>query len=393
MIQYPYVVVGCGMAAHAAVHAIRAIDPGGPVAVLGAEPTGPYRRPPLSKGLWRDEAPDSIWLGMRLPALEVLTGRRVVSIDRVAREVVDDRGDRHGYGRLLLATGGDPRRMAHARGRVVYFRTFQDWERLRALAVPGARIAVVGGGFIGSEITAALATNGVETMLLYPEETPCARVLPRDVGLHLGTEFREHGVRLLPRTTAASVEDGPGERTTLVTSGGERLVVDGVVAGLGIDPATALARACGLEVDDGILVDPSLRTSDPLVFAAGDVARFHNPGLGRSMRVEHEDAAVTMGAAAGRSMAGEPTRYDHLPSFYSDIFDLGYEAVGVTDARLEVVADWSAEYLRGFLYYLEQGRVRGVVCWGAQGHLEEARALVASPGPFRPRDLVRRIAA
>jgi len=146
-------------------------------------------------------------------------------------------------------------------------------------------------------------------------------------------------------------------------------------------------------VDDGIVVDELLRTGDPSILAAGDVARFPSPALGTSLRVEHEDAAVGMGTAAGLTMAGEPTPYRRLPFFYSDLFDLGYEAVGVTDARLEVVADWKVENREGYLYYLSGGRVRGVVCWGIFGKIPEARALVEEPGPFRAADLRGRLAA
>ncbi len=393
MRHYPYVIVGAGMAAHAAAHALRASDAGGPIGMIGAEPTGPYKRPPLSKGLWRDEDPEGIWLGTRLAGLDLHTGRRVVTIDRASRKVIDDQGVEYGYGKLLLATGGSPRRLPFGGRAVIHFRTVDDYRRLRSLADLRSRIAVVGGGFIGSEIAAALAMNGLEPTLTFPEETVCARVFPREIGLRLNTLFRERGVRLHPGTSVTGIEDAGHDRSLVALSSGLRLEVDGVVAGIGLQPGVELARAAGLEVDDGVVVDESLRTSDPSIFAAGDVARFPSPLLGISLRVEHEDAAITMGEAAGRAMAGVPTSYRHLPFFYSDLFDLGYEAVGLTDARMEVVADWKEAYRQGFLYYLENGRVRGVVCWGIFGKIDEARGLLAEPGPFRAADLRGRLAA
>jgi NADPH-dependent 2,4-dienoyl-CoA reductase/sulfur reductase-like enzyme len=145
-------------------------------------------------------------------------------------------------------------------------------------------------------------------------------------------------------------------------------------------------------VDDSIVVDETLRTSDPAIFAAGDVARFANPALGLKIRVEHEDNANRMGREAGRAMAGADVAYRHLPFFYSDLFDLGYEAVGLVDARLQTVADWQEPFRRGFVYYLADGRVRGVLAWGLFGKMDAARALIAEPGPHDPGALRGRIA-
>ena len=168
---------------------------------------------------------------------------------------------------------------------------------------------------------------------------------------------------------------------------------DGVVAGLGIQPNVALAEQAGLAVEDGILVDEHLRTSQEAIYAAGDVANFPNPALGRRLRVEHEDNANTMGAAAGRNMAGAARPYTHLPFFYSDLFDLGYEAVGDLDARLETVADWKEPYREGVVYYLGDGRVRGVLLWNVWEQVDAARRLIAEPGPFRAQDLRGRLPA
>jgi NADPH-dependent 2,4-dienoyl-CoA reductase/sulfur reductase-like enzyme len=168
-------------------------------------------------------------------------------------------------------------------------------------------------------------------------------------------------------------------------------MVDGVVAGIGIQPNSQLAQEAGLAVDNGIVVDEFLRTSQPDIYAAGDVAAFNDQTLGVRRRVEHEDNANTMGRLAGRAMAGGVTPYQHLPFFYSDLFELGYEAVGDVDARLEMVADWTEPYREGVVYYLQAGRVRGVLLWNVWEQVDAARQLIAEPGPFQPADLKGRL--
>jgi NADPH-dependent 2,4-dienoyl-CoA reductase/sulfur reductase-like enzyme len=177
------------------------------------------------------------------------------------------------------------------------------------------------------------------------------------------------------------------------TSSGLRLTVDAVVAGIGITPNVALAEAAGLAVDDGILVDRHLTTTHVDVFAAGDVARYKAPQLGKRIRVEHEDNALSMGRAAGRAMAGDFAEYGHLPFFYSDLFERGYEAVGETDPRGDTVVDWKEEFLEGVVYYISRGRVRGVLLWNTWGRVDAARALIAQPGPFTAPDLYGRLNA
>jgi NADPH-dependent 2,4-dienoyl-CoA reductase/sulfur reductase-like enzyme len=168
-------------------------------------------------------------------------------------------------------------------------------------------------------------------------------------------------------------------------------LVDGIVAGIGVTPNVELALSAGLKVDNAIVVDEFLRTSHPDVYAAGDVANFHNPALAMRLRVEHEDNANTMGHEAGRAMAGKASRYHHLPFFYSDLFDLGYEAVGELNPRLETLADWKEPYREGVVYYLRDARVRGVLLWNVWGQVDAARQLIAEPGPFSATDLKGRL--
>ncbi|HMA29879.1 MAG TPA: FAD-dependent oxidoreductase [Thermoanaerobaculia bacterium] len=389
MPDFKYVVIGGGMTGHAAAQGIRSADASGSIVMFGDEPVGPYARPPLTKGLWTGQEEGSIWL----PAVEGVssrTGARVVAIDRASRRVVLDGGETVGYERLLLATGGTPRRLPFGGNGVVYYRTVADYRRVQALPV-GKHVAVVGGGFIGSEIAASLVTAGYRVTLLFPEEGIGARLFPRALAVHLNGYYteREVDVRAGERLTGLE-ENGPG--FTLETDRG-KIRADLVVAGLGILPNDRLAAEAGLPVDDGILVDERLRTSDPAVFAAGDVARFFSPALGQKIRVEHEDNANVMGREAGRAMAGADAAYRHLPFFYSDLFDLGYEAVGVLDPRLEVVADWKEPFRKGIVYYLGDGRVRGVLAWGVFGKMDAARSLIAEPGPHDPEALRGRIPA
>jgi NADPH-dependent 2,4-dienoyl-CoA reductase/sulfur reductase-like enzyme len=379
MSETRYLIVGGGMGGHAAAAAIAEADPGGSIAMLAAEPDRPYARPPLSKGLWLGKPEQSVWL-REVPGLELRLGRRAAALDPREREVRDDRGETHRYEKLLLATGGAPRRLPFGGDRVVYFRTLADYRRLRT--VQGSRVAVVGGGFIGAELAASLTAAGKEVTMIFPEEAVSARAWPAELASYVTRTFVAKGVRVLAGETVSAVE--PRDGATLVrTSRGEEIVADAVVAGLGIRPDTALAEAAGIRCSDGVEVDERLETSAPGVFAAGDVARFPSEAMGETMRVEHEDAALTQGRAAGRNMAGAREPYRHLPFFYSDLFDLGYEAVGKLDPRLETVVSWKTPFREGVVYYLEGDRVRGVLLWGIFGQVDAARALIEGRGPVR----------
>ena len=182
-------------------------------------------------------------------------------------------------------------------------------------------------------------------------------------------------------------------RPVLKIKSGREIAVDGIVAGLGITPNTELAEAAGLETTNGIMVNRFLQTSHPDIYAAGDVASFYNQALDRRLRVEHEDNANTMGQMAGRAMAGEAEPYDYLPYFYSDLFDLGYEAVGIHNPEAEIVTDWVEPYQKGVIYYLQQNRVRGVLLWNVWGQVEAARQLIAEDGPLKAEDLKGRISS
>ena len=392
MPHYPYLIIGGGMTADAATRGIRELDPKGAIGLIAAEEDPPYARPPLSKALWKGEPFDSVWRKTGDVGVDLYLGRRAMTLDLRGKRVADDRGAAYTFDKVLLATGGTTRRLPFGGDKVIYFRTLDDYRRLRALADSKKSFAVIGGGFIGSEVAAALAMQGCKVTMLFPDEGIGARLFPADLARFLVGYYREKGVDVRPGESVTGIDAG-GAQATVETKSGARLTIDAVVAGIGIVPNTDLAAAAGITIEDGIPVDDRLRTSHPDAYAAGDVARFLAPSLGIRIRVEHEDNANTMGRAAGRSMAGDPTPYAHLPFFYSDLFDLGYEAVGEMDPRGEMVADWKEPFREGVVYYLAGGRVRGVLLWNTWGQVDAARALIAEPGPFRANDLVGRLPA
>lgn len=397
MPNYTYLIIGGGMTADAAIHGIRDVDSTGSIGLIGAESHPPYNRPPLSKGLWKGKSLESIWRKSAQPPPQLHLGRTARILDARNRRIVDNQGTTYTYGKLLLATGGTPHRLPFGGDDIIYFRTLDDYQRLRRLTEKGQHFAVIGGGFIGSEVAAALALNGKKVTLLFPEAGIGARVFRADLSLFLNDYYRQKNVEVRAGVQVVGMDKSGNQcvlRTHNPQGGGEgEIAVDGVAAGIGIAPNVELARQVGLQVDNGIVVDAALRTSDPNIYAAGDVAAFPNPALGRRLRVEHEDNALTMGRMAGQSMAGRAVSYDYLPSFYSDLFDLGYEAVGEVDARMETVADWKQPHREGVVYYLRDGRVRGVLLWNVWEQVDAARKLIAEPGPFRSEDLKGRLPA
>ncbi|MEO6446053.1 MAG: FAD/NAD(P)-binding oxidoreductase [Gemmatimonadaceae bacterium] len=391
MTAFDYLIIGGGMTADAAARGIRERDPAGSIGIVSADPNPPYNRPPLSKGAWKDAGEEGISRHTEETGAQLLLGRSATQLDVQNRRVTDDQGATNSFGKLLLATGGAPRHLESAPESVIYYRTLEDFRRTRALAEARSRFVVVGGGFIGAEVAAALSMQECQVTMIVPEEGLCARVFPADLARFVARYYRDRGVivHLGDSVTRIATGDRGGYAVGARIAG--PITVDAVIAGIGIVPNVDLARQAGLLVDDGIVVDDSLQSSTPGIYAAGDVARFHNPALGKRMRVEHEDNANTMGRMAGMNMAGAEERYEHLPFFYSDLFDLGYEAVGEVDSRLETVADWKEKFREGVIYYLGSGRVRGVLLWNTWGQVDAARALIAEPGPFTAGDLKGRI--
>jgi 3-phenylpropionate/trans-cinnamate dioxygenase ferredoxin reductase subunit len=391
MPDYQYLIIGGGMTADAAVKGIREVDPNGTIGLISSETHPPYDRPPLSKGLWKGKPLEKIWRGTDKQAAALHLGRTARSLDVKNNQVTDNQGTAYGYEKLLLATGGTPYRLPFGGNDIIYFRTLNDYERLRTLTENGQRFAVIGGGFIGSEVAAALTMVGKEVVMLFPEKAISERVFPADLAAFVNDYYRDKKVEVLTGEMVVSM-GASGKQFTLKTKSGREVTVDGVVAGIGIKPNVELAEAAHLKVDNGIVVDESLRTSQPNIFAAGDAASFYNPHLDKHMRVEHEDNANTMGKLAGQAMAGKAVQYHHLPFFYSDLFELGYEAVGDLDSRLETVADWKDPFRKGVIYYLRDSRVVGVLLWDVWGKVDAGRDLIGLKVTVKASDLHGKIA-
>ena len=388
MEQSRYLIVGGGLTADAACKGIREVDPDGTIMLVGEEAYAPYARPPLSKGLWKGDAESTIWRGTARLGVDVRLGRRIIALDLREQVATDGEGQRYGYDRLLLATGGRPRRLPFGDD-VIYFRTFDDYRHLRTLADHGSRFVVIGGGFIGSEIAAALARTGCSVTMVFPETGIGWRIFPAELSVALNDYYRNRGVKLLPGASVVGIE-----RDRITLGDGRMLEADAVVAGIGIEPNVELAAEAGLPVTNGIVVDALGRVGGRReVFAAGDVARFPVRALGGDLRVEHEDHAKSHGRRVGANMAGAAEPYDHLPFFYSDLFDLGYEAVGELDSQRQTVVELGELGDEGLVYYLDaEGGPRGVLLWNLFGHVDEARELIQAGQPIRPGALAERAA-
>jgi NADPH-dependent 2,4-dienoyl-CoA reductase/sulfur reductase-like enzyme len=378
MANTDYLIVGGGMSGAAAVKGIREHDSAGRVTLVGAEQHPPYKRPPLTKALWAGGKEEKIWIATGDADADLRLGRRIVGLDLERGTATDETGEEYEYEKLLLATGGRPRTIGGRDQEVVYFRSLDDYRRLRGLAREGAHVVVIGGGFIGSELAASLTGNGVRVTMIFPEAGIGSRLFPEELAQFVTSYYRERGVEVLTGETVASI-DG----TRLATGSGRTFEPEGIVAGLGIEPAVELAESAGLTVDNGIVVDAYGRAGGrDDVFAAGDVASFPSAVLGQHFRVEHEDHANTHGRIVGANMAGAGVPYDHMPFFYSDLFDLGYEAVGEVDSRLATVESWEEPNRKGVVTYVDDaGRPRGFLLWNVWGKVDAARELIRAGEP------------
>lgn len=376
MYNYKYLIIGGGMTADAAAKGIREIDPEGSIGLISIESDPPYNRPPLSKGLWKGKSIDSIWCNTESKNVTLHLGQRIGSLNAEKQVVRDGQGNEYHGEKLLLATGGTPRHLSFGGDDILYFRTLESYRRLARMSEESQVFAIIGGGFIGAEVAAALAMNGKKVSMLFPGDGIGARIYPHDLSQFLNDYFRNKGVEVLPGESVIGLSSS-GNRHVLQTQSGREVAADCVIAGIGIVANVELAKAAGLQVGNGISVDEYLVTSHPNIYAAGDVAEFFNPALGKRMRVEHEDNANSMGLMAGRNMAGATETYHHLPFFYSDLFELGYEAVGELDSRLPIVADWTEPFKKGILYYLRESRVSGVLLWNVWDKVSSARDLIA----------------
>ena len=333
--QQTFVIVGASLTGAKAAETLRAEGFDGRVVLLGEEPERPYERPPLSKDYLRgDVGPEKVFVHDQAfyaeHGIEVRTATRVAALDPAGHEVVLDGGERLAYDKLLLATGASPRRLSVPGadlGGVRYLRTLADAESLREAIRGAGAVAVIGAGWIGSEVAASARQVGRAVAMVDHAPVPLAHVLGPEVGGVYRNLHADHGVELHLGTGVESIR-GTGQVQEIRTTDGRTIPADVVVVGVGAVPRVELAAAAGLAVEDGIVVDEQLRTSAPDVFAAGDVAAARHPLFGTRLRVEHWANALHQGPVAAKNMLGIPTPYDRIPYFFSDQYDLGMEYSG-----------------------------------------------------------------
>ena len=392
--KYKYIIVGGGLAGASAAEEIRVNDKHGPILLIGSEDEYPYHRPPLSKKLWFGQKKlEEIFVQNRdfysANEIDVSLGTTIVSLDADKKKLADDKGRSYIYDKLLLATGGVPRKLSLPGGDskdICYYRYITDYKKIRTRAAEGASATVIGGGFIGSEIAAALNINKVKVTMVFPTAYICDRVFPDYLGNAIQKHFIEKGIRVLFGQKPVSFSKSKNKIVT-ATDKGVRIESDILIAGIGIVPETSLAKQAGLTVDNGIVVNSFLQTSDPDIYAAGDNADFPYQALGKHMRIEHWDNALSQGKCAARNMTGIQEPFTYMPYFFSDLFEFGYEAVGEVDSQLQTYPDWEKENEKGVIYYLKDKRLRGVMLCNVWEKVEAARELIRSGKVFDSRTL------
>ncbi len=363
-----YVIVGASLAGATAAATLREDGADGTVVLIGAEREPPYERPPLSKAYLRGEVPFENTL-VQPPAfyaehgIETMFGTRVTRVDPTARVVELEDRRRVPFDTLLIATGGRNRRIsmpgADLEG-IYSLRTVQDADRIRAEIVPGRRAVVVGMGFIGSEVAAAIRHKGLEVVAIEPAKTPLFRVLGEAVGETIAELHRAHGVRPIFEDSVVAFE-GTRRVARVLTKRGLRVECDFVVVGIGIEPAVDMLGGSGIHLDNGIVVDEYCQTNVSSIYAAGDVANHYHPVFGRHMRVEHWQNAIKQGAAAARNMRGQRVAYDELHWFWSDQYEANLQYVGFHTKWDRLVVRGRLDAGNFLACYVNEGRVDAAV--------------------------------
>lgn len=392
--NYKYLIIGGGMAAASASFAIREHDEDGTIGLISREEYPPYARPPLSKALWKGERTlEDIDLETEELGIEMHLGRTATKIDPLNNKVYDDQENEYSYAKLLIATGGTPRKIPAVKlPGIIYYRNLSDYKKLKEEVDKNNTFGVIGGGFIGSEIAAAIKNYkpSAEVTLIFSEDGIGEKIFPRNLSKFLNNHYREKGVKIFSGEMVSNITK-EGGLFKVETKSGTQFRFDTIVAGLGIKPNLKLAENANLEIEDGIVVDHHLSTRNIDIFAAGDVAYYHYDIFKEGLRVEHEDTAWMMGEFAGKNMAGERLEYNVLPYFYSDLFDYGYEAVGKINSNMDILEDWKEPFEKGVLYYLEDNKLKGVLLWNIWEKVEDAKKLILESGPFNKEDLRGRI--
>jgi 3-phenylpropionate/trans-cinnamate dioxygenase ferredoxin reductase subunit len=391
-----FVIIGANMAGGRAAQALRKEGFTGPIVLIGEEPDAPYERPPLSKEYLRGQvAKEKIYLAKEDFAAEndvdLRLGVRAERIDVAQRAVTLASGESVAYDKLLIATGGRPRRLtvpgADLDG-VYYLRTFADSEAIAAELQEGKRAVVIGAGFIGAEVAASARMQGLDVTLLEIASVPLERALGADVGRIYAQLHRDHGVDLRLDEGIERIE-GATRAERVVTTKGNSIDCDFVVAGVGIEPNVEIAEGTGIDVDNGIVVDEYCRTNVEDVFAAGDVANFYHPVLEQRFRVEHWENAQGQGRAAALNMLGRDEPYTDIPWFWSDQYDVNMQYAGHASSWDATAVRGDPEARDGTIFYLKDGRFLAVLAFNRFRDVRRARALLAagvSPDPAQLAD-------
>ncbi len=379
-----FVIVGGGQAGGRAAEAVRDAGFAGRLMLVAAEPRRPYERPPLSKQVLTGEAGAEV-VYLRDPdyyesrGVELRSGVRATSIDRRQGRLELADGPALPYDRLLLATGARVRRLSlpgAALPGVAYLRDLDDCAAIAAALRPGARVVLVGGGYIGLEVAAAARKRDCRVTVLEAADSVMSRQVARPLGAWYAELHRRHGVAVVTGAQVAGFE-GTDALEAVTTADGTRYPADLAVVGVGVRPNVELAETAGLTVNDGIVVDRQGRTSDAAIFAAGDVTRHPNPILGRELRLESWQNAQNQALAAGRGMAGQASEYVQVPWFWSDQYDVNLQMVGMPESWDRLVWRGEAEAGGGFtLFYLHDGRVVGANAVNNARDVGPARKLI-----------------
>lgn len=394
--DYKYIIVGGGLTGCYAVDGIRSRDSAGSVLLISMESYLPYDRPPLTKKLWfGKKSVKDIFVHDREyfteNGVKVMLELEAAGIDADKKIVTCKNGKSYHYEKLLLATGGIPRKLNIEGGdleEIFYYRYLDDYLHLKSKVSEGSNALVIGGGFIGSEIAAALNINKVHVTILMDGPYLVDRIFPKSVGTAIQQEYIRRGVKILSQDSVVSITKRDGLLSTTTRS--NRIInSDVVIIGIGIEPETELANSAGLKLGNGIVVNEFLQTSNQDIYAAGDNACFPYQVLGIDTRVEHWDNAINQGKTAGVNMAGANVPYNYMPYFFSDLFDFGYEAVGLVSSKLQTYADWEKENEKGILYYVQDSKIRGAMMCNVWEKVDEARKWIKSNKQISPSKLRR----
>ena len=385
MSEQTIIIVGASLTGAKAAEELRKEGFSGRVLLLGSEPERPYERPPLTKDYLRGESPrekayvheEGFYVEQQI---ELQSSVTVTGIDPSQSRITLADGRELPYDRLLLATGAEPRRIpiagADLEG-IRYLRTLEDCDALRARLSSGGRVVVGGGGWIGSEFAASARQQGLEVTVVDPQPLPLERLFGVEVGTFYRDVHRDHGVELLLGEGVEAFE-GQQQLTGVRTSGGRVIECDFAVVGIGVVPRTRLAERAGLVIENGVAVSESLQSSNPEIFAAGDLASAWHPFYGQRIRVEHWANALHQGPAAARAMLGQPVSYDRIPYFYSDQYDVGMEYSGYAPVWDEVVFRGDPAGGEFIAFWLSDGSVAAGMNVNVWDVNEQVQALIRS---------------